>query len=74
MRTHYRNGDEITLQRSGCDGCSMFSINGDGVHELGCPHEWKDKQRSCRLCGFDFYPAERHQALCQDCIDETEEY
>ena len=42
MRTHYKNGDEISLVHGGCDGCSPSSVNGVICHEHGCPDAWKD--------------------------------
>ena len=43
MRTHYRNGDEITRQHTGCDGCSPCMVNGVLCHEYGCPYAWRDE-------------------------------
>ena len=67
MRTHYRNGDEISL--NGCDGCNPSMIQGVLCHELGCPDAWRDTRKECRECGCDFYRTDRWQAQCQDCID-----
>lgn len=67
-RTHYRNGDEITLFENGCDGCEILVINGILCHERGCPDAWKDTALECWECGCDFYPTERHQKSCQDCL------
>ena len=65
-RTHYRNGDEISL--GGCNGCNPVMINGVFCHEAGCPDEWRDYARACRVCGFDFYPHERFQNICESCL------
>jgi len=64
MRTHYRNGDEIYLQRSGCDGCSPSTINGVFCHETDCPDAWRDELRECKWCGKEFYPNDRLQDFC----------
>lgn len=64
MRTHYRNGDTITLQHNGCDGCSPSTINGRLVHETGCPDAWKDRAVECAECGCEFLPEEKGQRLC----------
>ena len=66
-RTHYRNGDEITLH--GCDGCSPSMINGVLCHETGCPEAWRDHTVSCFECGCEFRPSERYQRVCDDCSD-----
>lgn len=71
-RTHYKNGDEITLA-CGCDGCNPIAINGALCHEQGCPDAWRDKKRACFECGFDFYPTERYQTSCHDCTIDQEE-
>lgn len=42
MRTHYRNGDEVGLQGTGCDGCSPSMVNGVICHEGGCMESWRD--------------------------------
>lgn len=46
MRTHYRNGEEIGLKHTGCDGCTPLMINGVLCHETGCPYAWKDDPAS----------------------------
>jgi len=66
MRTHYRNGDCISL-KCGCNGCNPSMINGVLCHEQGCPYAWKDKQISCTECGADFYPKNRYDQKCKDC-------
>ena len=66
-RTAYRNGDEIGLVHTGCDGCSPSRINGVFCHETGCTYAWKDLPKACFECGCDFYPAGRHQRICEDC-------
>ena len=66
-RAQYNNGDEISLQANGCDGCSPDVINGVFCHETGCPDAWRDYEIECRECGFDFQPEERDQVLCDGC-------
>ena len=63
MRTHYRNGDEITL-RCGCDGCSPSMINGLLCHEAGCPYAWKDDKAECAFCGSEFLREHKDQICC----------
>lgn len=63
-RATYRNGDDITLTATGCDGCSPSVINGVFCHETDCPEAWRDRQVACFECGCDFYPAERGQRTC----------
>jgi len=68
MRTTYRNGDELTLSCTNCDGCSPSTINGTICHEAGCPEAWRDYSRECRECGCDFMPHDRYQFFCrEDC-------
>ncbi len=64
MRTHYGNGEEITLQHNGCDGCSPSMINGHLCHEQGCPDAWKDHKAECRECGAGFKPESSGQEFC----------
>jgi hypothetical protein len=71
VRTHYRNGDEITLM-GGCDSCSPSRINGVFCHEQGCPDAWRDYSIACRECGCEFLREERHQAVCNDCVEGSE--
>jgi hypothetical protein len=66
-RTHYRNGDEISLS-GGCDGCQPANINGVFCHETGCPDAWRDHESECDECGMDFYPKSRGERVCQDCM------
>jgi len=69
MRTHYRNGDEITL-KTGCDGCSPSIVNGVLCHEQGCPDAWKDIELECYWCGTEYYPDQKpgHLKTCSpDC-------
>lgn len=68
MRTAYRNGDEITLVHTGCDGCSPAMVNGTLCHEYGCPDAWRDYMKDCFECGCAFVPEERYQAVCCDCL------
>ncbi len=56
MRTHYHNGEEITLQHNGCVGCNPAMVNGRLCHEQGCPDAWKDHIRECKECGAKFPP------------------
>lgn len=70
-RTHYRNGDEITLA-CGCDSCSPSRINGVLCHEAGCPDAWRDCPVDCFTCGCEFFPEERWQGTCPDCAAEEE--
>jgi len=72
MRTHYRNGDEITLTHCGCDGCTPSTINGVICHEHGCMDAWRDRLNECRECGCDFSPSERGQRVCGDCLADDE--
>ena len=74
MRTHYRNGDEISLQHNGCDGCSPSTIGGAlglsvGMlaHEAGCPDAWRDSKGECCECGCEFRMEIRGQRMCVDC-------
>ncbi len=69
MRTHYRNGDVITL-KCGCDGCNPSMINGVLCHEQGCAFAWKDKAIDCAECGCAFYPEDRWQSVCNDCTNK----
>ena len=64
MRTTYRNGDEITLTATGCNGCSPSMINGMFCHESGCPDAWRDEVRECRWCGSDFKPESAGDQFC----------
>lgn len=68
-RTHYGNGDEITLS-CGCDGCNPFMINGVLCHETGCPESWRDYMAECSECGCDVFPRHanpgRHY-VCDEC-------
>lgn len=41
-RSEYRNGDPISLEFTGCNGCSPSAINGVLCHEHGCPDAWRD--------------------------------
>jgi len=66
MRTHYNNGDGITLQYTGCDGCNPSAVNGVLCHEHGCPYAWKDTQRECKWCGTEFWPEYAGQYCCDD--------
>ena len=66
MRTTYRNGDEIRLEHTGCDGCSPTVINGTLCHERGCPEAWRDYVRECPWCGQEFRPTDREQRFCDD--------
>ncbi len=67
MRTHYRNGDQITL--GNCNGCNPSTINGVLCHESGCPDAWRDYTRECFECGCDFLRESRHQNTCEDCLN-----
>lgn len=49
-----------------CDSCAASSINGIFCHEHGCPQAWRDETRSCKNCGNDFKPTEKHQIVCDD--------
>ena len=70
MRTQYRNGDDIELQHTGCDGCSPGMVNGTLCHEFGCPDAWRDRAKACFVCGCAFYPTEQYQRVCPDCANE----
>lgn len=70
MRTTYRNGDEITLQHTGCDGCSPSMINGHLYHESGCPNAWQDQKVDCCECDYSFYPESQGEQFCPDCRKE----
>lgn len=68
MRTHYRNGDEITL--GSCDGCTVCRINGVLIHESGCPESWRDYKVECKECGCEFWPDHKGQQFCgTDCYE-----
>ncbi len=69
MRTHYRNGDSITL--GGCDGCNPMMIQGVLCHETGCPDAWRDSTVECPWCGQDFTPEERYQRFCDESCAEA---
>ena len=69
MRENYRNGDEIALTATGCDGCSPATINGVLCHETGCPEAWRDHPRDCFECGCEFYPESRDHSICPDCVE-----
>ncbi len=66
MRTHYNNGDEISLQHCGCDRCSPSMVNGHLHHEAGCPEAWRDYERECEECGSSFYPATKAHVFCSE--------
>jgi len=69
MRTHYKNGDELSLQHTGCDGCSPSMVNGRICHEQGCPDAWRDQERKCKWCGSKFHPVDREQLCCgEECV------
>lgn len=63
-RTHYRNGDEITLH-CGCNDCSPNMINGVLCHEPSCPSAWKDEKVECSECGSVFFS--KFATICEDC-------
>lgn len=71
-REHYRNGDPIELKECGCDGCSPSRINGVLCHETGCLYAWKDHTRPCFQCGCGFYPTDRFNKVCDDCLLDFE--
>lgn len=66
MRTQYNNGNDISLQENGCDGCSPDMINGILCHESGCPDAWRDYDRDCKWCGQTFQPENRNQQFCDN--------
>lgn len=71
-RIQYNNGDDISLQENGCDGCSPDMINGVLCHEHGCPNAWRDYIRECEWCGQDFKPDTYDQVYCSDsCAEMT---
>lgn len=70
MRTNYRNGDDITLHNCGCDGCSPGMVNGVLCHEYGCPDQWRDYTINCRGCDYEFFPQDKHMAICPNCAIE----
>lgn len=67
-RTHYLNGLELSTDTALCDDCECNIIDGKLCHEHSCPSAWKDKMIKCSDCGFDFYPTERYQRRCDDCM------
>lgn len=69
-RLKYRNGDFITLQAIGCDGCSPSMINKVLCHESGCPERWRDMERDCFQCGEEFMPGDRTDSICADCMEQ----
>lgn len=70
-RTHYRNGDEITLNN--CNGCNPIMIQGHFCHESGCPDAWRDQPKKCFECGCEFFPTEHFQKICKGCVEVYEE-
>lgn len=68
-REAYRNGDPITLQWCGCDGCKPSMINGVLCHETSCPEAWRDYAVECFECGCDFYRENRFDRTCPDCVN-----
>ncbi|NOQ21620.1 MAG: hypothetical protein GQ565_03075 [Candidatus Aegiribacteria sp.] len=69
MRTHYKNGDEISLH-CGCDSCNPDMINGVLCHEHGCPDAWRDQKIACFSCGCAFYSREPGLRYCSlECAD-----
>ena len=69
-RTHYANGDEITLA-CGCDGCNPSMVNGVLCHEHGCPEAWRDVAKECDECGGEFYAeTPPNQKMCWDCYSD----
>lgn len=55
-----------------CNSCQSVCINGIPCHETGCPDAWRDKAIPCFECGLDFYPEERYQKVCPDCLADIE--
>lgn len=70
-RTQYKNGDNITLIKNGCDGCSPAMINGILCHEHFCPDAWRDCGRACKWCGNNFMPETESQQFCNDSCAES---
>lgn len=71
-RTHYRNGDEITLL-CGCNSCSPSRINGILCHEEGCPDDWRDYAKECNECGQPYYhPNTLYR--CENCQKDLQEF
>lgn len=71
-RTHYNNGDEISLP-CGCDGCNPSTVTAGSlsqiVHEAGCPDAWRDFAVECKECGKLFFPSEKGEKFCDvDCM------
>ena len=58
--------------REPCPSCEILYINNVRCHEAGCPDAWKDTKRQCFVCGFDFFPEERFQNTCPDCLADAE--
>ena len=71
MRTHYRNGDPITLQANGCDGCRTMVIQRHFIHEWECPDKWRDYEAKCLECGCEFLRSEQYQRVCEDCQNDN---
>lgn len=71
-RNTYRNGDPISLL-CGCNGCNPSIVNGVLCHERGCPDAWRDQSVECCECGCEFFPAERHQRVCEECLNPPTE-
>lgn len=71
-RKTYRNGQELHRSNGGCDDCEVVMINGLFCHENGCPSAWKDRKVDCFQCGYEFYPEQRGQRLCEDCLNPPE--
>ena len=49
-----------------CDSCDVLVINGVICHEHGCPDAWRDAERECKECGYQFKPEEREQYFCSE--------
>lgn len=73
-RARYRNGDEIHLVHTGCDGCSPLVINGVLCHEPGCTEAYRDVKVECQECGSLFFAeshiASRFHRYCPDCTED----
>lgn len=72
VRESFRNGNPCG-ESNGCGQCEPLMINGVFCHEHGCPNAWRDTKIACFVCGFDFYPKERYQIVCNDCNEQEDQ-
>jgi hypothetical protein len=72
MKT-FKNGSPRPV--GGCYGCSPSRINGVFCHEYGCPEAWKDKPKTCFMCGCEIFVPNGVSEICPECeMDEEMEF